>query len=477
MSLPDVAITIADPALGLAPPDTSRQQAKVGVCSAGTNNAVYTFGDAVALVAALGRGPLVDAALDTLITTGQPVVCVPVESDVAGAVGSVTHSGTGTGTAAITGTPNDSFDLIVKFVTGGTNLAALPTFKYSLDGGRTYSGVITAAASYVIPNTGMTLGLTNGSGTSWVAGDTYAFTATAPGATATKYMAAVDALLADSAEWFMCHLVGVQADTSTAATFFSTLDSKASSMESAYRYAFFLMELPEDTDANIKTSFTSLAASSKRVAVAAGTCALASKLTQGSLLKRPVGWPIATRLSGIRAGVDTGRFASGSLPGVTLPSGFRDERTTPGLDAINLITLRSYVGVAGVFVTKGNMKSGTTSDYQVITNRRVVDIGCKAVRNSALSLINESVRVNPTGTPNAGHILEADARAIDAQVGQALADSVVATGDASASQVVTSRTDDILSTGTLNIQARITPLGYGRNIAVNIGLKNPAIAA
>ena len=285
MSLPDVTITIADPALGLAPPDTSRQQAKVGVCSLGTNNQVYTFGDPVALAAALGRGPLVDAALDTLIATGQPVVCVPVESDVAGAVSSVTHAGTGTGTAAISGTPNDSFDLIVKFVTGAANLAALPTFKYSLDSGRTYSGVITAAASYAIPNTGMTLGLTNGSGTSWVAGDTYSFTCTAPGATATKYMAAVDALLADSSEWFMCHLVGVQADTSTAATFFATLDSKATAMEAAYRYAFFLMELPEDTDANIKTSFTSLAASSKRVAVAAGMCALASKLTAARIAR------------------------------------------------------------------------------------------------------------------------------------------------------------------------------------------------
>ena len=477
MSLPDVTITIADPALGLAPPDTSRQQAKVGVCSLGTNNQVYTFGDPVALAAALGRGPLVDAALDTLIATGQPVVCVPVESDVAGAVSSVTHAGTGTGTAAISGTPNDSFDLIVKFVTGAANLAALPTFKYSLDGGRTYSGVITAAASYVIPNTGLTLGLTNGSGTSWVAGDTYSFTCSAPGATATKYMAAVDALLADSSEWFMCHLVGVQADTATAATFFATLDSKAAAMEAAYRYAFFLMELPEDTDANIKTAFTALAASSKRVAVAAGMCALASKLTAGSLLKRPVGWPVATRLSAIRAGSDAGRFASGSLPGVTLPSGFRDERSTPGLDAINLITLRTFVGVGGIFITNGKMKSGTTSDYQVITNRRVVDIGCKAVRNSALSLINESVRVNPTGAANAGRILEADARAIDAQVGQALSSAVVATGDASASQVVTSRTDNIISDGVLNILARITPLGYARSIAVNIGLTNPAIAA
>jgi len=476
MALPDVSLTIADPAIGIALPDTSRQIAKAGVCSGGTANTVYTFGDSRALVAALGTGPLVDAALDTLLQTGQPVVCVKVASDVAASIGSVTQVGTGTGVAALTGSALDAYDVIIKIVTGGTNLAALPTLQISLDGGRSYGPVLTAAASYVIPGTGMTLGLTNGSGTSWVAGDTYSFTVTAPGFSSSNLVTALTALLADASEWFACHIVGQAASVSAAATLFATLDALAATMEAGKRYAFFIQECPDDTDANIKSSFTALASSSKRMMVAAGFCAYASKSAPGNLFKRSAAWPIATRLARIPAGQEAGWVGGGSLPGVTLPAGFRDERATPGLDAINLATLRTFIGTGGVFVTNGKMKSSLLSDYQYATYRRVMDIACRAVNAAALPYVNSSVRVNPAGTPNAGKILEADARTIDAAVGQALSDAVVATGQASASQVVTSRTDNILATGLLNIQARVTPLGYGRSIAVDIGFTNPALA-
>jgi hypothetical protein len=46
---------------------------------------------------------------------------------------------------------------------------------------------------------------------------------------------------------------------------------------------------------------------------------------------------------------------------------------------------------------------------------------------------------------------------------------------ASASLVTISRTDNLLSTKTLTVQATVTPLAYPKLINLNIGFRNPAL--
>src|SRR5690606_39784368 len=72
--------------LGLAPADISGIQAKIGVCSKGTPNMVYSFGTRDALVEALGAGPLVEDAAIAL-DAGGPVICVPANTKIGRASG------------------------------------------------------------------------------------------------------------------------------------------------------------------------------------------------------------------------------------------------------------------------------------------------------------------------------------------------------------------------------------------------------
>jgi len=83
------------------------------------------------------------------------------------------------------------------------------------------------------------------------------------------------------------------------------------------------------------------------------------------------------------------------------------------------------------------------------------------------------VRVNP----KTGFILEADARKIEIGGQAAESDAIITPGAVSSTTVTLSRTDNILSTSTINATIAIVPLGYVKAIVTTVQLVNPAIAA
>lgn len=74
--------------------------------------------------------------------------------------GAVTEAGTSPPDLTLSGSPLNNYSLKVKITTGGTLTNA--KFKYSLNGGKTYSKAITTAATYVMPGTGTTLNFASG---------------------------------------------------------------------------------------------------------------------------------------------------------------------------------------------------------------------------------------------------------------------------------------------------------------------------
>lgn len=196
MSLPSVSLTALDGALGLTPPAANGLQVKVGVCSSGTANTLYRFNDPKKLVDTLGTGPVVEAAAHLLNVAGGIVYVCKADTDVAGSQGSWTRTGTGPSPGcASTGTPLDGYEVIVLIVRGGTRGTA--TFKVSFDGGDTYSPEYATAASITAfaSDTGLTLTFATGT---YVAGDTYTSTSTAPGFTTTSLGDALDAMSAST---------------------------------------------------------------------------------------------------------------------------------------------------------------------------------------------------------------------------------------------------------------------------------------
>lgn len=469
MALPEANITIQDGALGLSNPSGANVLALIGACSSGTVSTAYSFSDITTLKATLGTGPLVECAAHVLAIAGGSVICYKPAAQTPGSMGSVTATKTGSATLAVSGTPLDAYRLKVLIVTGaGTLAVGTATFKYSLDGGASYSAEIAlpAAGIYAIPNTGLTLTWTYTSGTAFVAGDYWTGTATGPSVANGDIASAVSALCADaSLDFFAIKVVGEASSIANAGTLFSLLspylDAAASSQ---FRYVYLLLDLPEDTDANIKATFDLLAHA--RMAVSAGFCDLASSVS-GFFYKRSAGWVVAARAAKVGMSEDLGKVRTGPCAGVDKLH--RDEFKTQGLDAARLSTLRTFIGKQGFYVTTGRILAASGSDFAYQQHRRVMDAACSAARKGMLEFLNDSILVNSS----TGFIQETEARSIEANIEGRIRTAL--SGHVSDVQVTVNRTENMLSSQTLKLTVRIVPLGYARTVSAELGFYNPAL--
>lgn len=474
MPLPKVTQTISDGGLGLAEPDDSSTHVAIGICSSGTANELKFYSDADLLKAERGHGPLVDKAVYHLQVAGGSVGVMRINGSVAGVAGAVTPTraspGTSTGTVAVAGAAFDAYEVKVEITKAGTLGAA--EFKYTLDGGDNYSAVIAVpgGGSYVVPNTNLTLTFTAGAGPVFFAvGDVFAFNCTAPGYSSTDVNNALDALRTTyaSSRFGFVHLVGAASTVAGAATIAAAVDVKMAAEENVFRYLFCIVECPDDTDANTISGFTSF--SSTRVCVAAGFCEL---VANGKSMKRNVAWPVAARIAAQDIRRDVARTRQdregGPLKGVTKL--YRNEFVTEGLDSARFITLRTYAGKNGFFVTNGRTMANGSSDYQFLQFRRLMDRACTINYAELFNFLNDdAVRITPAGT-----IVEADARSIETKVNAALAADLTSKDRVSATSVTVTRDNNILSTQTLKTKVRIRPKGYAKFIETDIGFENPA---
>lgn len=381
-------------------------------------------------------------------------------------LGAVTLTGSGLAASNVThsDSPIDVYSVKLLMVVGGA--VGTSTFKYSVDGGQTYSADIATAAKYQLPGTGVVINWTAGT---YVAADTYSFTTTGPGYGTSDVTAAFTTLLGDSREWGFVHLVGAASSAANAATMASLLDTKMTTAETAYRFVFAVMECPtSESDSTVSAAFTSF--QSKRVVVCAGDFAHLSPLT-GKTQRRNAAWLVATRLASIQPGEDAAWVGRGTLKNINTSIGiYRDEAKTPLLDAARFTTLRTYAGYSGYYITQARTMAAAGSDFMYVVARRVMDVACRITRQAELPYLNGALRVTDTGA-----IDERDALSFEGDVRSKLLAGVVNTGDASAASVVVNRTANILSTSTLPVSVRVTPKGYARNIETSIGFNNPAL--
>jgi hypothetical protein len=476
MPLPKVTQTISDGGLGLAVPDDSQVHIAIGVASTGTINGLSFHRDADKAKAEFQDGPLVDKAVYHLQVAGGSIGMMRINASIAGVASAVTTTraapGTSTGTMTVAGAPHDAYDVKVEITKAGTLGAG--EFKYTLDGGDNYSPAIQipGAGTYAIPNTNLTLTFGAGAGPIFFAvGDLFTFTCTAPGFSSTDVNAALDALRTTfaTARFGFVHLVGAASTPAGAATIAATVDVKMTAEENVFRYLFAIIECPEDTDANIITAFNAF--SSTRVGVAAGFCEL---VANGRVMKRNAAWPVVARIAAQDIRRDVARTRQdkegGPLAGVTKL--YRDEFVTEALDAARFITLRTYAGKNGFFVTNGRTMAAAGSDFTFLQFRRLMDRACTINYGELFNFLNDDVvRIKPDGT-----ILEIDARSIETKVNAALKADLTSKERVTTTYVVVTRDNNILSTQTLKTKVRIVPKGYAKFIETDIGFANPAIA-
>lgn len=465
--LPDATVTIQDGGLGILPAGASGLHAKVGVASKGTANQIVSITDQGKIGELLGVGPLADALFDSFAAGARTIYAVRAQSDVAGTVGAVTATKTGAGNMTAAGSPLDAYAAVIEILTAGRfNTAA---FRYSLDGGDTWSAKITVPAGgvYAIPDTGATLTFTE-SGvtpeTSFLVGDKYTFSTVAPTASVANINAAIDALFASGNQYEFIHVVGVSDSAVWAA-----LATRATEAEGKYRYIHFLAEARgpnagETVDQWVTALVTAKGSfASTRVSISAGRVEISDGGT-GRQVDRNVAGLYAGRVSAIPVMRSPGRVADGSIPGVIklLPDGINDGHIKT-LDDNGFITFRTYIGLAGIYVTNGRIAAPAISDYQYVELRRVMDKACTQVRTTALRFAQA----------------EADAGGLDALEAQLSAPLEVmqGAGEIVSGRVVIPRDQDILGTSTLRAKIRIVPKPIMRWIELDIGFENPFVKA
>lgn len=363
-----------------------------------------------------------------LSTAMTAIFASPVEWEVLDLVGAVvpalsavTAAGTTPPTVTVSGTPTDYYDVRVEITTGGARGTAV--FKYSLDGGLTYTTGVTTAATNVLTGTGITVAFATGT---YATDNVYTFNS---------------------------------GNAAAARTMANALSTHMATALTNKRYVMATMEMPDDTDTNLTSNFSTF--QDYRVSVAAGYEYITDAVTSFKD-KRSSAWPYAARLAAIKPAVSPNAFDNGGLANVQ--SLVRDERVTEVLNAQRFVTLRTYLGVSGFYVTEGKtMAAG--SDYETVMNVRVVNKACRTARIALLRFLGKTVRVKRT----TGQIAEDVARGVELNVRRKIEDALK--DQISAVSVTVNRTDNLLSTKILRCKIAITPLGYIRSIEAEVGLE------
>jgi hypothetical protein len=477
MTQPKVTITELDGALGVLPPSAGALYALVGASSSGAVATPATYARITDIESDFGVGPLVEAAAHYIEKYGRPVVLVRTGQTTVGAAGTVTFDGTGTSVATVDAgsEPYDDYEVVVEIVTGGTRGVAGITYRYSLDGGRTWSPVIAlgTATSIVIPDTDITINLAAGT---LVAADEISFRTTAPKWNTTEVGAALDALQASSVFWELVHVVG---DIDGAA--FDAIDPKISGMAASGKFrawiGSFRMPNAAESESAYLTAFSTAFGSKATVhgEICAGAAWMISSV-DGRQYRRPASYVIAARQASVSEEVNIADVNLGSLPGISIRDdngnvAHHDESVNPGLDDARATVLRTWEGLQGVYVNRPRVLSADGSDFQLLAHRRVMNLAHAALRSYFIRRLNKPVRVDRA----TGFILETDALEIESGARAVMRAQLLAKPKASAIQFALSRTDNVLSTRTLTGTARVTPLAYPEFIELELGFLNPAL--
>ncbi len=483
MPIPSVLITTADGALGIIADDTSADSAKLGVTSLGTIGTLYSFrgADTQKVKTTLGVGPGVEAVCYHLRKSGgKTVYFMKLTASVVGTNSAVSQTGGGP-VVTVAGAPFDSYNAIIEVMGGGA--LGVGTFRYSLDGGDVYSQTYTipSGGTFLVGDSNVTATFAAGT---YVLGTTYTWTSTAPSFSNSDFSTGLDSLLADpSFKGGFVHLVG-QADTAAnAEVFCTTMQSKLSSAASALKkYMHGIVEMPAIDKAGLITEFADFAGD--RVCAALGFLELTSELS-GRVYKRSLGHVLAARIAKVPISVDAMRNDTDSniesLPGVVklvpqgaaASTGYHDEGVTPGADAARFATAMTIPGVPGFYITNPNLMSTIGSDFKWVQYRRVMDRACEVVNVAATKYLSKRLRLDPV----TGFILEAEARSIEGDIGAQVRAALVQPGHATAATVVVNRADNLLSSPTLRLKVRITPMAHAKTIECEIAFSNPALGS
>lgn len=483
MTIPRVNITELDGALGVLP-SGARYPAFVGDAQAGSADVPAGYGSITALKTAFTGGAMPDIAARFIAAYGRPAVCVRTGVTDTGAYGTVDSSGKA-GTSVVTATastyPTDDFEAHLEVVAGGTVGTAGITYRWSLDDARTQSPVtaLGTATTLAFPAGGVSLSLAAGT---LVAGDIVRVRTTGPQPDAADITTALTALK-QSALPIDCVVVCAPLD----GTLFDAVDTAIAGFFTAGKPVYWMgsFRIPDvdETEADYAIAFAAAFGSRATTAgaVVSGSCAPTSSLT-GRAIQRSALWALAPLQASVDDHINIAELGAGLIAGVSLADSlgnplYHDEYLNPGLDDARSMVLRTWADEPGTYCNRPRLLSSASSDYQLIPHRRVANVARRTLAQYFRRRLSKPIQVDAV----TGYILESEAIEIENGAHNALvavlgaAPKVSGGGFPKGRFVQLSRTDNLLSTKTMTVAAKIIPLAYPETVNVELGFYNPAL--
>ena len=466
MAIPSITQSIRDPGLATTPSAITNFMF-LGCAEKGSTTAVSAFANPGDVIDTYGQGPLTEDLCYFLAIAGGPVYGLRLAGSTAATKSSVTPTrvSTSTGTVAVTGTALDSYDARVEIrATGALGVAQ---FRYSLDGGLTYSGdiIVPSGGSYTLANTGLGLTFAAGSGPIILEkGDLFTFTTTEAIFGTTDLATGMDVVKADNTPLAAIVLSGQFGTASAAATVAAAMAVHASALFQLYRPIRFMMDAGDEAVATVKTAFAAFA--SERASICYRRCTLTSAkpiIGRGSPKCSTVR-ALAARAGASLISTDLAWYSAGSIPGCQAIT--HNEYLSELMDLDGFSTLRTHQGIAGFFPTNVRLRSSPGSDYQYWQHGRVMDVATSTSYIALLPFLSSSVR-----TIAGGKIDPRDAGSWEATVSDKLRtvlldpDNAQGTqGHISALEVAIDRQNNVLASGVVKVKVAIQPLGYAKFI-------------
>lgn len=477
MTLPGQSISRVDGGLGLGTAAaTARRCLLVGTCSSGTAKALTTWSNSALMRAALGEGPVIDAASWIIDNVGLQVDVLKTENSVAAANSAISKNGGSGPTITVAGSPLNLYDVQLTIVLGGSLGTA--TFHYSLDGGETVSDVISTpgGGTYAIPSTGLTLTFPSGT---YVADDLYTFSCTPATYNATNVTDAWVTVLASNSKWALVVFTGRSASASAAATIHAAIISAMEDLEESYRYARALVDCGDDTDANVVSAQAAVSSAYLTRYYGDVRLELHAGYAGWGKPRLPFVYEQARRAALVAPGTNPAwvGLADDVLRRVYDPS-YDEGSTGEVLYAVRVNAPTTYPGRwigghAAVYSTGALTAAAASSDYRHLQWCRVIDIFSDTVQIEQQTFINASPRCLADGS---GNLDPRDAVRYNEQVTKALETAILkpkmddgTTGYASAIQYGVDTTNDVLTDEEIVSTGKIVPRPNVSRVATTIG--------
>lgn len=470
--LRDVNTTITDGGLGVSTVAGTGVHIKIGVSPVQASSPLIITGNmsAAKIKQLLGLSPLADAVMDSVENGSGKIYCIPVDASVDGSVKPVVKAGTGTGTVTVEGKPHNAYTIIAKITeTGSLNTAAL---RYSVDGGYSFGDEVTVPlnGALEIPATGLTLKFAEGQSdpsNSFKVDDTFTVTSEAPQMSNQDVLNALSTLRNLTLSYEFIHIVG----ESVRALWFAVATELTTLHETYKKPVYVVMEAPrpeasetideyaqrliterkgfKHTDVQIvaaRSMYTKMDGRTMEINNAALVCGWYSKAAPQQSIGETQTFSVAE-----------------SKMLALLPEGIEDYIGL--LDDEKYLTFRQYEGLEGYYVTNARMMCPDGSDYRYAENVRIKNKLIRETRKEALKQLQMQVDMSDVQGS-----LEIIAKFIETPIGD-----MVRAREISSGRIEVPEDQDILVSETLQVIIRFVPVGYVREIAIDLGMENPFV--